>query len=787
MQYVKTTRRRKRGDGGQTLALPGTLQGFVQAPIAARASRLRASAGTRTSAAASKKGELLAEIETPEIDQQLSQAVAAREQTASSLGAGQEHGRRAGKRCARRTPSRSRSSTSAAARDAQARANLAAADANVQRLRQLEGVQARRRAVRGRDHAAQRRRRRPDRRGQRHGRALFVLAQTDPLRVYVQRAAVVCAAGQAGPEGGRDAGRAAGPAVQRRGRAHVGVDRRRHAHDAGRGRAAEQGRHAAARRLRAGRAAAAGEPHAVGARPTRCCSAARARAWRSSTRTAACTCSRSRSAATSAQTVEVLDGVGADRPAGAQPARLARRRRSVASRAAATAQRPAPRVPRRRTCRDARRLRGARALALGCSAAAPSAPTTSARHVDMPVGLEARGAVARRRARRRAAKGAWWQRFGDPQLDALRAAGARRQPDAGAASARLAQARAGVAATSAGLLPQRRPAARARRASGSRPTGRSPTTRRRTSRRCRTTSRLRSRVSYEVDLAGRVRRTIEGARASRRAVGRRPREHAAGAHAPSSRPTTSTCASSTSSSTCWRARSRCSAARSTSSTTRHDLGAASGLDVAQQQALLDNTLTQVDVLRRQRAQFEHAIATLTGTPAPVFTLAPDVRELHAAGDSARRAVRRAAAPARRRLGRARDGRRQRADRRRQGGVLSEHHPRRRASASRAASLGTLFDAPSLLWSLGVSVAQPLFDAGRLARQRRLRARRLRRRGRQLSAHGADRDAGGGGRHHRPGRARARRRAGAAWRSRARAACSTSRPRATKAASRPIST
>ena len=61
--------------------------------------------------------------------------------------------------------------------------------------------------------------------------------------------------------------------------------------------------------------------------------------------------------------------------------------------------------------------------------------------------------------------------------------------------------------------------------------------------------------------------------------------------------------------------------------TRHDLGAASGLDVAQQQALLDTTLTQLDVVRRQRGPFEHAVATLTGTPAPSFSLVADIREL----------------------------------------------------------------------------------------------------------------------------------------------------------------
>ena len=145
---------------------------------------------------------------------------------------------------------------------------------------------------------------------------------------------------------------------------------------------------------------------------------------------------------------------------------------------------------------------------------------------------------------------------------------------------------------------------------------------------------------------------------------------------------------------------------------RYDLGQASGLDVAQQQALLDNTLTQVDVLRRQRAQFQHALATLTGTPAPVFAIAPrvitllppavpigvpsDVLERRPDVASAERAM--AAANA-------------------QIGVANAaFYP----SISLGSFLGTqsrvlesLFATPAYIWSFGASVAQVLFDGGRL--------------------------------------------------------------------------
>lgn len=181
-QYVKTAQPRARG-AGQTLMLPGTLQGYVQSPISARSGgylkRWHKDIGSRV-----QKGELLAEIETPEIDQQLSQAIAARQQLASSLDLARST-------VERWESLRKRDAVSQQELDerrsafAQAGANLAAADANVERLRQLEGfkrivapfsgVVTRRNVDIGDLIDA----------GGATGRALFLLTQTDPLRVYV--------------------------------------------------------------------------------------------------------------------------------------------------------------------------------------------------------------------------------------------------------------------------------------------------------------------------------------------------------------------------------------------------------------------------------------------------------------------------------------------------------------------------------------------------------------------------------------------------------------------------
>jgi len=181
-QYVRVTQARA-GGAAQTISLPGTLQGAAQSPIGARASGYL-KRWTKDIGAKVAKGELLAEIETPEIDQQLSQAIAARDQAAASLALSRStverwEGLRRKDVVSQQDLDEKRSGAQ------QMQANLAAAEANVQRLRQLEGfkritapfagVIVRRNVEVGDLIDA----------GGAAARPLFMLAQTDALRVYV--------------------------------------------------------------------------------------------------------------------------------------------------------------------------------------------------------------------------------------------------------------------------------------------------------------------------------------------------------------------------------------------------------------------------------------------------------------------------------------------------------------------------------------------------------------------------------------------------------------------------
>jgi len=164
--------------------LPAQLQAYVESSIYARTNgyllRWYKDIGSRVN-----KGEPLADIDTPEIDQELSQARATRQQAEAQT----QLARISAERWLnlRKTDSVSQQEadqqTSAYA---QAQANLAAAEANVRRLEQLEsfkhvyapfsGVLTRRNVDTGALISA-------GSNGQ--TRELFDLAQVDPLRVYV--------------------------------------------------------------------------------------------------------------------------------------------------------------------------------------------------------------------------------------------------------------------------------------------------------------------------------------------------------------------------------------------------------------------------------------------------------------------------------------------------------------------------------------------------------------------------------------------------------------------------
>jgi RND family efflux transporter MFP subunit len=167
----------------EELVLPGSLLAFAESPIYARTSgylvRWYKDIGSRV-----HEGDLLATIDTPEVDQELNQTRAARQQIVAQL--------ELAKISADRWENL-RKSDSVSAQEAdqqtsaykQAQANLAAADANVRRLEQLEnfkkvyapfsGVITKRNVDPGALINAG---------AGASGRELFDIARIDPLRVY---------------------------------------------------------------------------------------------------------------------------------------------------------------------------------------------------------------------------------------------------------------------------------------------------------------------------------------------------------------------------------------------------------------------------------------------------------------------------------------------------------------------------------------------------------------------------------------------------------------------------
>jgi outer membrane protein, multidrug efflux system len=307
-------------------------------------------------------------------------------------------------------------------------------------------------------------------------------------------------------------------------------------------------------------------------------------------------------------------------------------------------------------------------------------------------------------------KGNWWELYHDAQLDGLEQDLLQANQSLKAAQDRLFQARSLARVASAGYFPvvSADPSGQRERFSGNRPLeGASPS-------QVRTDTEnnftVPFNVSYEVDLFGSVRRNLEAANASLQASAAdlgnvrlvlsaelaadyfnlRELDREAGV---------------------VRQSVEIQQKGLDLVNRRHDGGVASGLEVAQQAALLDSTATQLQLVLQQRAQYEHAIAVLAGKAPSTFTMAEapfDVSPPPVPTGVPSEILERRPDIA--------TSERQMAFQNAQVGLAqAAFYPHITLSGSAGAqsrNIATLVNAPSLVWALGGDVLQPIFNGGK---------------------------------------------------------------------------
>lgn len=218
------------------------------------------------------------------------------------------------------------------------------------------------------------------------------------------------------------------------------------------------------------------------------------------------------------------------------------------------------------------------------------------------------------------AKGEWWSEFQNDELSALAKEALDANQTIKVAIARLEQARSAAELQIATEFPtlSTAPSAERQRLSGNRPSSGNV---RITGAVSQSNFTLPFVTSYEADLFGQRRRSIEASRASYQAsaadlenVRLLITSELAGDYF-----------------TLRQLDSELNILNRTVETlqkglqlveSRHSGGLASGLDVAQEETLLNTTKTQAVLLQQERKQVEDAIAVLLGKPAPDFHLAP---------------------------------------------------------------------------------------------------------------------------------------------------------------------
>jgi len=297
------------------------------------------------------------------------------------------------------------------------------------------------------------------------------------------------------------------------------------------------------------------------------------------------------------------------------------------------------------------------------------------------------------------ARGQWWQLFGDPLLDQLADKVQVNNQNIAAAAAAYAQAQAAVREQRAALFPTLGLSASARR-SGERGNGSSNAT---------GSNSVSLGASWEPDLWGRLRESVSSAQAQAQAseadlaaarlsmLGELATDYFSLREADAELAALTTTID-------GYERSLAIASN------RYEAGIAAQSDVLQAQTLLANTRQQRAALVRTRAALEHAIAVLVGLPPADFSLpaadwkpvVPDLPPglpselLQRRPDIA--AAERVVSAANAQIGIAR----------------SAYYPSFTFDASLGRStsrISDLFNASDALWSIGLSMAQVVFDAG----------------------------------------------------------------------------
>jgi multidrug efflux system outer membrane protein len=303
-------------------------------------------------------------------------------------------------------------------------------------------------------------------------------------------------------------------------------------------------------------------------------------------------------------------------------------------------------------------------------------------------------------------KGNWWEMFEDAELNSLEAEAVAANQDLKAAAARFEQARALVDVAQSGLFPRLGISFQPvwQHDSINRPAGGHPG-------QTYDTYTVPFDLSYELDLWGRIRRTIESATAQAQASAddvesvRLAIQAEVAADYFAVRTLDADKALLLSSIHVYHRSFKLVRDRRAG-------GMVSDLDVAQSETVLKTTEAQLPDTVLQRAKFEHALAVLTGNNASLFRLEErplDLGLFTIPSDLPSELLERRPdiAAAERRMASANAN---------IGVAKAAFFPTIRFSGQaglQSGDMGTLFNWPSRLWAAGPSLSQPLFEGGRL--------------------------------------------------------------------------